>query len=167
VIKLTIGAAATVLIAALVAMPADGKADGTFTVKGKATKLAYAYAKAQSDPSDKTKTKEEIVVILSDTPLTPALVNESMPFGMQDLTRANKLHALRATIDSSKALTGVSMFDGSFKMSSVSTGGTYMKLDLQTFNKTTIAGKLYTTKPLDFNDVPYEYSVTFSAPITR
>ena len=59
------------------------------------------------------------------------------------------------------------MYDSAFKMGSVSVAGSDIKLDVKTLDKTTVAGKLYTAKPGDFNDVPYEYSVTFSAPIAR
>jgi len=152
--------AATVILGA-----ADGTASGTFTVKGKATKLAYAYALAKPDPADKTK--EDIELILSDVPLTPAVLRDPTPFGLQDLTRANKLHALRIRITPAKAITSTSMYDSAFKMGSVSVAGNNIKLDVKTLDKTTIAGKIYTAKPDDFNDVPYEYSVTFSAPIAR
>jgi hypothetical protein len=157
--------AAAIGMAAMVVTAADGTANGTFTVKGKATKLAYAYATAKPDSSDKTK--EEIVLILSDVPLTPKVVQDPMPFGLQDMTKANQLHAIKATISALKAVTSTSLYDSAFKFSSVSVAGSNIKLDVQTLDKTTIAGKLYTAKPDDFNDVPFEYSVTFSAPITH
>jgi hypothetical protein len=140
VIKMTIAAvAAAIGMAAMVVTAADGTANGTFTVKGKATKLAYAYATAKPDSSDKTK--EEIVLILSDVPLTPKVVQDPV--------------------------TSTSLYDPAFKFSSVSVAGSNIKLDVQTLDKSTIAGKLYTAQPDDFNDVPFEYSVTFSAPITH
>jgi hypothetical protein len=140
VIKMTIAAvAAAIGMAAMVVTAADGTANGTFTVKGKATKLAYAYATAKPDSSDKTK--EEIVLILSDVPLTPKVVQDPV--------------------------TSTSLYDSAFKFSSVSVAGSNIKLDVQTLDKSTIAGKLYTAQPDDFNDVPFEYSVTFSAPITH
>jgi hypothetical protein len=166
VIRLTTVVAGTAIIAStMVLAAADGTANGTFTVKGKATKLVYAYATAKPDPSDKTK--EEIVLILSDVPLTPAVRRDPTPFGLQDLTRANKLHAISIRIDSSKAITSTSMYDYAFKMGSVSVAGSNIKLDVKTLDKATIAGKVYTAKPDDFNDIPFEYAVTFSAPITR
>jgi hypothetical protein len=164
--RLTTAAAGAAIIASTMALAAvDGTASGTFTVNGKATKLTYAYATAKPDSSDKTK--EEIVLILSDVPLTQAVLRDPTPFGLQDLTRANKLHAISIRIDSSKAITSTSMYDRAFKMGSVSVAGSNIKLDVKTLDKTTIAGKVYTAKPDDFNDVPYEYAVTFSAAIAR
>jgi hypothetical protein len=140
VINMTIAAvAAAIGMAAMVVTAADGTANGTFTVKGKATKLAYAYATAKPNSSDKTK--EEIVLILSDVPLTPKVVQDPV--------------------------TSTLLYDSAFKFSSVSVAGCNITLDVQALDKSTIAGKLYTAKPDDFNDVPFEYSVTFSAPITH
>jgi hypothetical protein len=153
-----------VVIGAAVAA-AGGTATGTFTVKGKATKLAYAYAVAKPDLSDKTK--EEIQVTLTDVPVDAAALNDPTPFGLGDLAKANKLHGIRFFIGPSKTVTGTLMFDAGFGMRNVSVAGTDIKLDLQTFTKTAVAGKLHTAKPLDFNDVPFEYSVSFNAPVTR
>lgn len=164
--RLTTAIAGLAIVASTIALArAEGTANGTFTVKGKATKLTYAYAAARPDSSDKTK--EEIVVVLSDVPLTPAVLQDPTPFGLQDLTRANKLHAISVRISSSKEITSTSMYDPAFKMSSVSVAGSNIKLELKTFEKAAIAGKVYTAKPDDFNDVPFEYAVAFSAPIAR
>jgi len=161
----TIALAVVVILAPAMAVAAAGTASGTFTVKGKATKLAHAYAAAKADPSDKTK--EEVVVTLTDVPLDAKVLEDPTPLGLQDLTRANKLHGIRFTISPSKAVTSTSMYDSAFKMGSVSAVGSDIKLDVKTLDKTTVAGKLYMAKPGDFNGVPYEYSVTFSAPIAR
>jgi type 1 fimbria pilin len=162
---MTVFAGAALIASAITVAAAEGTAQGTFTVNGKATKLAYACATARPDASDKTK--EEVEVILSDVPLTPAVLQDPTPFGLQDLTRANKLHAIKLRIAPPNAVTSTSMYDSAFKMSSVSVVGSNIKVDLKTLDKTTIAGKVYTAKPDNFNDVPYEYAVTFSAPITR
>jgi hypothetical protein len=154
------------IVAPAMASAAAGTATGTFTVKGKATKLTHAYAKAKPDPSQKGT--EEIEVTLTDVALDAKVLQDPTPVGLMDLSRAGKLHGIRFWISPGKAVTGTSLFDYSaFKMGSVSAAGTDIKLDVKTLDKTTVAGKLYTAKPLDFNDVPYEYSVTFSAPVGR
>jgi hypothetical protein len=58
------------------------------------------------------------------------------------------------------------MHDAAFKMSA-SVAGTNNKFDATTFTKTRIAGKAYTAKPDTFGpkDVPYEFAVTFDAPV--
>jgi hypothetical protein len=158
---------ALALVSPALASAAAGTANGTFTVKGKATKLVHAYAKAKPDPSHKGA--EEIEVTLTDVPLDPKVLEDPTPLGLMDLSRAGKLHGIRFWISpSTKGVTGTSLFDyADFKMGSVSVAGTDIKVDVKTLDKTTVAGKLYTAKPLDFNDVPYEYSVTFSAPVGR
>lgn len=153
------------LIAPALALGAEGTANGTFTVNGKAAKLTHAYAKAK-DSSDKAN--EEIEVTLSDVPLDAKVLDDPTPFGLIDLSRAGKLHGIKFFIKPPSMVTGTMLFDyPAFKMGSVSAAGSDIKVDVKTLDKTTVAGKLYTTKPLDFNDVPYEYSVTFSAPLRR
>lgn len=148
------------------AFAAEGTANGTFTVNGKAAKLTHAYAKAKQDSSNKAD--EEIEVTLSDIPLDAKVLDDPTPFGLIDLSRAGKLHGIKFFIKPPSMVTGTMLFDyPAFKMGSVSAAGSYIKVDVKTLDKTTVAGKLYTTKPLDFNDVPYEYSVTFSAPLGR
>jgi hypothetical protein len=164
-IRATMTLAVLGLVLPSTASAAGGTAKGTFTVQGKASKLAYAYATAKPDRTDPSK--EEIQVILSDVPLEAAVLEDPTPFGLQDLTKANKLHGIRFLIGPSKAVVSTSLYDSAFKMGSVSAVGTDIKLDVQTLDKTKVAGKLYTAKPQDFNGVSYEYSVTFDAPIGR
>jgi len=158
-------AIATAFLAPALAAAAAGTAKGTFTVQGKPSKLAYAYASARADSMDKTK--EEIRVILSDVPLDATVLDDPSPFGLQDLTKANKLRGIRFLIGPSKNVISTSLYDSAFKMDSVSAAGTDIKLDVQTLDKMKVAGRLYTAKPLEFNGVPYEYNVTFDAPIKR
>jgi hypothetical protein len=159
----------TALVTVLLLAPsprAQGTATGTFTVKGKATKIAYAYAMSRPSPFDKSK--PAIRLVLADVALTPKVLMADSPFEMQDLTRAGTLHAIEALIDvTDKAVLGTALYDAQFKMSSVSVAGTNITLELKTLDKTTIAGRLYTAKPDDFNDVPFQYDITFSAAIGK
>jgi hypothetical protein len=162
--RTTIALIALALITPAVSFAAAGTASGTFTVNGKAAKLTHAYAKATTDSSN----KEEIEVILSDIPLDAKVLDDPTPFGLIDLSQAGKLHGIKFFIKPPDMVTGTMLFDyPAFKMGSVSAAGSYIKVDVKTLDKTTVAGKLYTTQPLDFNDVPYEYSVTFSAPLVH
>src|SRR4029450_8753554 len=92
----------------------EGTATGTFTVKGKAVKLAHAYAIAEPDPFDKAK--EAVRVPVSDVPLTAEQRHD--PFALQDLVRANKLHAVVAIIGASKQVLSTMLYDKGFEMSS-------------------------------------------------
>ena len=61
--------------------PADGKAEGTLTVNGKTTKVAFAYAR--SVPGFFDKNTNDTQVIVSDVPLdAKALADEFVRIGM-------------------------------------------------------------------------------------
>lgn len=149
------------LVAPAAALSAEGTASGNFTVKAKPTKLTHAYARV--------KDADEIEITLTDAPLDAKALADTTPVSLMDLSRAGKVHGIRFWIKpASKMVTGTMLFDyADFKMGSVSAAGTDIKVDVKTLDKTTAAGRLYTAKPLDFNDVPYEYSVTFNAPMTK
>jgi hypothetical protein len=152
------------LVAAAVAAPEAqvGTATGTFTVNGKAAKLAYAYAVAEPDPFEKTK--EAVRILVSDVKLTPEQVKD--PFALQDLTKAGKLHAVVAIVDSSKAVISTMLYDAAFGMSSVSSAGTNNKFE-GIVDKSAVGGKLSTASPATFDKTTYEFAVTFKAPIQR
>src|SRR4051812_5526033 len=86
------------MAATIVAMTsaADGTAAGTFTVKGKVTKMANAYAMSRPNPMDKSK--QAIRLVVSDVPIDAKVLADPMPFGMSDLSNAGKLHAVAAII---------------------------------------------------------------------
>ena len=143
---------------------ADGTATGTFTVKGKASKMAHAYAMNAPNPMDKAK--KAIRLVVSDVPIDAKALADPTPFGIGDLSKAGKLHAIDALISlPDKAVLGTMLFDAAFKMSSVSVAGTNLKLTVKTLTATSISGRLYTEKPDDFNDVPFSFDVAFTAPI--
>lgn len=73
---------------------ADGKADGTLTVNGKTTKVAFAYAKSVPDFFDNKK--KAIEVILSDVPLDAKALADS--FARSDLADKGKIHTFEITI---------------------------------------------------------------------
>jgi hypothetical protein len=153
-------------ISAVAAAQDQPGASGTFTVKGKAAKMAYAYAMSRPNPMD-TK-KAAIRLLLSDVAIPAKTLQSEQPFDLQDLARAGTLHAIEALIDvADKNVLATMMYDAGFKMSSVSVAGTNIKLDLKTLDATTIAGRLYTEKPDDFNDIPFQYDVTFRATIAH
>ncbi len=137
-------------------------ASGTFTVAGRAAKITHVYA--SSGPGFFDKSKIDTTVVLSDIDLTPAQLADE--FALVKLADAGKVHALVLVIDTAKQIISCQMHDQAFKMSA-STAGSNNKFDATTFTKTRIAGKAYTVKPDTFGpkDVPYEFSVTFDAPV--
>ncbi len=77
--------------------PADGKAEGTLTVNGKTTTVAFAYARSVPgffDPNTK-----DIQVIVSDVPLDAKALSDD--FARADMAKEGKLHAFEITIDAS------------------------------------------------------------------
>ena len=77
----------------------DGKAEGTLTVNGKTTKVAFAFAR--SAPGFFDKNVNDIQVIVSDIPLdAKALADE---FVRVRMAKAGKLHAFEITIDATGA----------------------------------------------------------------
>ena len=148
--------------APLAARQGAGTASGTFTVAGKAAKITHVYA--SSGPGFFDKSKTDTMVVLSDIELTPAQLADQ--FALVELANSGKVHAIVLVIDAEKQIISCQMHDAAFKMSA-STAGSNNKFDATTFTKTRIAGKAYTVKPDTFGsrDVPFEFSVTFDAPV--
>lgn len=148
--------------APLTARQAAATASGTFTVAGKAAKITHVYA--SSGPGFFDKSKTDTMVVLSDIELTPAQLADQ--FALVELANSGKVHAIVLVIDAEKQIISCQMHDAAFKMSA-STAGSNNKFDATTFTKTRIAGKAYTVKPDTFGskDVPFEFSVTFDAPV--
>jgi hypothetical protein len=160
--RTSIAAVVVFALATSVAQAQEGTATGTFTVNGKAAKLAYAYATAEPDSVDKTK--DIVRVTLSDVKLTPAQL--AFPFGLQADMKAGKVHAVVAEIKASLQVLNTMLYDQAFKMDLVSMAGVTNKFD-GTIDKKTVAGKLYRSAPGDSNGVKYDFSATFTAPIQR
>lgn len=147
----------------LQARPA-GSADGTLTVGDKTTKFAFAYAKAEKGFFDEKK--EDIVVILSDVPLSPDALADQ--FERMKMAREGKLHAVELRIDSDKQVTSGTLLHEAFAKFQGSVSATGMhRFDATAFDGKTAAGKLATSRPSDFRDIPFSYSATFEAPIAR
>jgi len=150
---------ALIVFAAPLGARQGGTASGTFSVAGKAAKIAHAYA--SSGPGFFDKSKTDTTVVLSDVELTPANLAD-----LQTLAAAGKVHAIVLVIDADKQIISAQLHDAAFRMSA-STAGSNLKFDATTFTKTQVAGKAYTVKPDTFGprDVPFEFSVTFDAPV--
>jgi hypothetical protein len=157
-----------VVLASCLALPAAaqqaGKADGTFTVGSKTTKLTYAYAMAQKGFFDEKK--EDILVILSDVALSQAALADQ--FERMHMARDGKLHGLELTINGDKQVTSGTLLHEAFAefQGSVSATGMH-QFDATTFDGKNAAGKLSTSRPSDFRNIAFKYSATFEAPIYR
>jgi hypothetical protein len=158
-----VAAASFALLAALPARAGEGKAEGTLTVAGKPVKLAYAYAQAVEGFFDKKK--DDVVVILSDVPLAGAALTDE--FERRRLEKEGKLRSVEATFNADKQAINVTVRDKAFGGPPVSGGSTDDVFEAKTFDGKTAAGRLSRKKPgKSFDDVPYTFDVTFSAPIS-
>ena len=150
----SIAAAVVFALSAGLAQAQDGTATGTFTVNGKAAKLAYAYAVADGN---------RVRVTVSDVKLTPAQLE--FPFGLQRARKAGQVHAVVAELDAAtKKVINTMLYDKAFTSDLVSIAGVSNKFD-GTLDKKTASGKLYRSEPGDADKMKYDFNVTFSAPI--
>jgi hypothetical protein len=141
---------------------AEGKAEGTITVNGKATKLSYAYASAV--PGFFDKTKEDVTVILSDVPLDGKALEDQ--FERIHMADAGKLHAMEITFDADATAISTSFRHAGFKVSpsGVSSSDVFEK---KTFDSKTIEGRFKSTTPHEFFGETYAFDVAFKADLVR
>jgi hypothetical protein len=140
---------------------ADGKAEGTLTVNGKTTKVAFAYARSVPgffDPNTK-----DIQVIVSDAPLpADAPADQFVRIGM---AKDGKLHAFEITLNAEGTPVSTAWRHDGFK------GPMPSGLSSQdVFTKKVLDGKLVeasykSAAPAEFFDNTYSFDVTFRAPI--
>ena len=152
---------AALLLSAGVAYATDpGTASGTMTVGGKKTQLRYAVAKTTENGFDKKKT--DIVVLLSNIPVT---VEEFSNIGkMMDLSDSGKLTGVEVEITPEKKIISGMLYspDFHFQGNSFSAVGMH-EFESTTFKKSEVAGKLASSQESSFKDVKFSYSATFDA----
>ena len=154
-------AAAVFALVASAAHAQEGTATGTFTVNGKATKLAYAYVTTEPTAD---KSGEVFLVTLSDVKLTPQQLE--FPFGLQGAMKAGTVHAVVAEIDATKKVVNAMLYDKAFGTDLVSEGGASNKFE-GVIDKNSVSGKLYRSAPGETNKVTFDFTATFKAPIQR
>jgi ketosteroid isomerase-like protein len=156
-------AAGAAVLAAPRTLAADGKAEGTITVNGKATKLSYAYARAE--PGFFDKTKEDVVVILSDVPLDAKLLRDRLE--LQHLADAGKLHLFEVTINAEGKPIQTAFRHNGFKGPSPSGLSSADVFTKKTFDGRTVDAAYKSAKPGEFFGNTYAFDVAFRADIER
>lgn len=151
------------LLAIPAALAAEGKAQGTLTVNGKATKLSYAYARAV--PGFFDKSKEDVEVILSDVPLEPKALDDE--FERIHMADAGKLHAFEITIDADAKPISTSFRHNGFKGPSPSGLSSEDVFTKKTFDGKTVDASYKSAKPHEFFGNTYAFDVAFRTDITR
>jgi hypothetical protein len=145
------------------AEPADGKAEGTLTVNGKITKVAYAYARSVPDFFDNTKTDTQVIV--SDVPLDAhALADDSV---RSDLASQGKLHAFEITIDATGTPVSTAWRHNGFEgpmPSGLSSADVFTK---KVLDDKFVEGSYKSADQEEFFGNTYSFDVTFRAAIAH
>lgn len=142
---------------------ADGKAEGTITVNGKATKLSYAYARAE--PGFFDKTKEDVIVILSDVPLDAKLLQDRVE--LQHLANAGKLHLFEITINAEGKPIQAAFRHNGFKGPSPSGFSSADVFTKKAFDGRTVEAAYKSANEKEFFGNTYSFDVAFKADIAR
>jgi len=156
---------AALLLSASVAYATDpGTASGTMTVGGKKTQLRYAVAKTTENAFDKKKT--DIVVLLSNVPVT---VEEFTSIGkMMDLSGSGKLTGVEVEITPEKKIISGMLYSPDFRLQGNSFSAVGMhEFESAKLTKDEAAGKLATSHESSFNNVKFSYSATFDAVVKQ
>jgi hypothetical protein len=157
------GLAASSLAARAGAAVADGKAEGTLTVNGKTTSVAFAYAR--SVPGFADPNVKDVQVIVSDVPLdASALADEFARIGM---AKAGKLHAFEITIDATGTPVSTAWRHDGFKgpmPSGLNSADVFTKTVL---DDKVIEGSYKSAEPEEFFDDTYAFDVSFRAAIVH
>jgi hypothetical protein len=149
------------LFFAVAAAAAKSRVEGWLVVDGKAVEMTHVYAFAQKGFFDEKK--QDVVVLFCDAPVAPAQVRD--PYARMDLVKAGKLHCVEQTIDESGQVINYKVQDARFGVPEGG-GSTEHVFEPKTFDGRTAAGRSRTISPQkSYDDVPYEYDITFSAPI--
>jgi len=150
------------LLCALPAAGEAGKAEGTLTVAKVPVKLVHAYAAAQKGFLDEKS--DDVLVLLTDVPLSGAALSD--PLVRRKMEKEGKLHAVEAVINAKGQAINVTVRGKAFGGPPVSGGSTEDLFEAKVHDGKTISGRLHRSKPgASFDDIPFTYDVTFTAPV--
>jgi len=151
------------VLCALPAAAGDVQTEGTLTIAKVPVKLGHVYAAAQKGFFDEKS--EDVLVLLTDVPLSGAALTD--PLERRKMEKAGKLHAVEAVINVKGQAINVTVRGKEFGGPPVSGGSTEDLFETKVNDGKTIAGRLHRGKPgASFDDIPFTYDVTFTAPVT-
>ena len=143
----------------------SGTATGTLTVNGKPTKLMHALALRTTDwtlgPNHKMVEVAVIKLILSDA--TVEDVEDDFELGAEG--KEGKLHGLRIELSKKGELMSGNIYTNAFEAGTSSLLMSQVLVEPKVLNDKTVSGKV-SVKPWDLGDVKYDFTGTFSAPVT-
>jgi len=141
---------------------AAGRASGQLTVAGDKVSLQYAYARAEEGFFDKDK--EDIIVTISNIPLSDKMLDDT--WRLMQLAEDGTLKSIEVTIDAKQQPISVGLRHPAFKASPSGISSDYV-LELSTFDSNQVSGRMYCKTEQDFFDTAYTFDFTFNAAITR
>jgi hypothetical protein len=139
---------------------ARAEVSGGLVVDSKPVKITSAYAYAAPGTFDPKA--QDVVVVLCDVPVPPAAQRDED--ARIKLSKEGKLHCVEQTIEADQTVLSYAVRHERFKLR-LSGSSSWHKFEARTFDGKTIAGRVRTSRPESFENVPYSYDVTFSVPI--
>jgi len=136
--------------------------EGQLTVAGNKVQMHYAYAMAQ--PGFFDKTKEDIVLLVSNIPLTDKAIEDQ--WERNTLVSDGTLKTVEVTINSEQQPISVSVKHPAFKASPSGFSSNYI-VELKTFNEKNVEGRIYCKTEQEFFDMVYTFDFTFKAEVRR
>jgi hypothetical protein len=155
---MTIGTVVALLV--LPSTVARAEVSGQLIVDGNPVKIATAYAYAIQGTFD-PKT-QDVVVVLCDVPVPPSAQRDAD--ARIKVSKTGKLHCVEQTIEGDKTVLGFAVLHERFEPF-LRGSSSYHKFEAKTFDGKTIAGRIRTSRPESFGNVPYSYDIAFSVPI--
>jgi hypothetical protein len=135
-------------------------AEGQLIVAGNKVQIQHAYAMAQPGYFDKTK--EDIVVIVTNIPLSGKAVEDR--WARNAMVSEGTLKSVEITINSEQQPISVSVKHPAFKASPSGFSSNYI-LELKTFNEKNVEGRMYCKTDQEFFDTVYTFDFTFNAEV--
>jgi hypothetical protein len=137
-------------------------AEGQFTVAGNTIEIQHAYAIAQ--PGFFDETKEDIVLIVTNIPLSDKAIEDQ--WARNALVSEGSLKSIEITINSEQQPISVSVKHPAFQANPSGFSSDYI-LELKTFDEKNVEGRMYCKTEQEFFDTVYTFDFTFNAEIRR
>lgn len=149
---------------------AENQVSGTFTVKGVATKFAYAYAYWKPNFFDQNK--KDLFVLFSDVVIPPAAIpkGDDGIATIAGLVRDGKVHALELHLSPEKkqldSAENAAIYHGGLEPGRYGMSGMHV-FTATTFTATLLEGTARTDGPQDHDGVPWQYEVHFKVTLPK
>ncbi len=126
--------------------------------------MKFVYAHKEPDFFDKTK--EQVVIVLSDQALSPDDLEDE--FGIINLAKAGKVHAIELTINAEKQVTSGTLVHELFGKfgSNASVSGMH-EFDAVTFTADSIEGKVDVKKSYETFEHHWQYEASFKVSLIK